>query len=75
MKMKIRSGTKLRRNGPNPEERLRRQIRGSLMSIGSTVHLRDVTAENLMLKFFRGIQMRKEIKEKIIDNSKWVRHI
>lgn len=55
MKMKIRSGTKLRRNGPTPEERLRRQIRGSMMSIGSTVHLRDVTAANIMIKFFKGI--------------------
>ena len=75
IKMKIRSGTKLRRNGPTPEERLRRMIRGSLTSLGSAVHLRDVTAQKVVMYFFQGLEMRKELKRAIIDNGKWVRKI
>ena len=73
LKLKMRMATKLRRNGPTPEERLRRQIRHSLNSIGSSVHLRDVTAGNIIVNFFKAIETRVELKQKIIDNGKWVR--
>ena len=43
LKIKIRMASKLRRNGPTPEERLRRQIKNSMVSLGSSVHLRDYT--------------------------------
>ena len=43
LKIKIRMGSKIRRNGPTPEERTRRQIKNSMISLGSSVHLRDYT--------------------------------
>ena len=75
LKMKIRTSTKLKRNGPTPQERLRRTIKNSMISLGSSVHLRCVTAEKLMLNFFQSLRMREQIKQYIIETGKWVRTI
>lgn len=75
LKIKIRMGSKIRRNGPTPEERTRRQIKNSMISLGSSVHLRDYTGQKMIYRVLEGLRMRQEIKQDIIDTGLWVRRI
>ena len=75
LKMKIRLSRKVKRNGPTPEERLRRQMRGCIMSMGSGIHLREDKASNLILSFLQSVKMRNDTKRMVIDTGLQVRHI
>ena len=69
LKMKIQLSRKVKRNGPTPEERLRRQVRGCIMSMGSGIHLREDKASNLILSFLQSVKMRNDTKRMVIDTS------
>ena len=75
LKMKMRMSTKLRRQGPTPEERTRRNIKDSLASIGSCVHLRDVHCSKLITGALQSIHTRMEFKRCILENAMWIRKI
>ena len=75
LKMKMQCSIKLKRKGATAEERLRRMIRNSVCSIGSSVHLRDYTAQKLLVNTLQGLHMRATMKKYIIETGKWVRTI
>jgi hypothetical protein len=68
-KIKIRMSRKIKKNGPTPEERARRQIKACLTSIGSRIHLREDAASKLILSTLQSLKMRQDIKKKIIDTG------
>jgi len=75
IKVKINLSIKLKRTGRTPEERLRRQMRNALCSIGSSIHLREMTAAKTVVESFKWMQTLSELKKCIKDTGIHVRFI
>jgi len=45
------------------------------MSIGSAVHMKDVTASKTMNGILEMLHTRLDLKAKVIETGLWVRHI
>ena len=75
VKIKINLSIKLKRWGRTPEERIRRQMKMALQSIGSAVHLRDMTAGKVIVSSFQWLRTVTDLKKCIKENGLQVRKI
>ena len=75
VKIKINLSIKLKRWGRTPEERIRRQMKMALQSIGSAVHLRDMTAGKVIVSTFQWLRTVTDLKKCIKENGLQVRKI
>lgn len=75
MKMKMKLSIRLKRTGKTSIERQRRNIRCALSSIGSSVHLRDITASKTILEALKWHHTLNTIRNHVRDTAKQVRNI